>query len=151
MNRKSSVPGQEAEVLLVEDNPGDVRLVRELFSDAAITNTLHVATDEQEALDFLNQRGEFTDAPRPDLVLLDWYLPRATGEDVLRAIRNDHELEEVLVIVLTGSDAGEDFLNSPEIQFDAYLTKPIAPDEFVSLVRSFEFFWLTVLCSPSDS
>ncbi|WP_254532756.1 response regulator [Natrinema gelatinilyticum] len=151
MTRKSFVPGREAEILLVEDNPGDVRLVRELFTDAAITNTLHVATDEQEALDFLNQRGEFTNAPQPDLVLLDWYLPQATGDDILHAMRNDHELEEVPVIVLTGSDMGEDILDLSEIQADAYLTKPIAPDEFISLIRSFEFFWLTVLRQPSDS
>ncbi|WP_222913034.1 response regulator [Natrinema sp. SYSU A 869] len=150
MEWKSSVSSQEAEILLVEDNPGDVRLVRELFIDASIANTLHAVATEEEALDFLNKRGEFADTPRPDIILLDWHLPQATGEDVLRAIKNNHELDQVPVIVLTGSTAGEDLLISSEVQPDAYLTKPLNPDDFVSLIRSFELFWLTVLRSSSN-
>ena len=148
MDCRSSAPGQEVEILLVEDNPGDARLVQELFSDAHIVNTLHVATDHQEAFDFVNQRGEFTDAPRPDIVLLDWHLPRATGEEVLREMKSQPTLSNVPVIVLTGSDAGEDLIQTDEFEANAYLTKPVDPDDFISLVRSFEFFWLTVIRSP---
>ena len=151
MNCDRSVSRVEAEILLVEDNPGDVRLVEEVFADASIANTLHVTTDERETCEFLNQCGEFVDAPRPDLVLLDWYLPRATGEDVFRIIRTEYELDAVPVVVLTGSDAGETLMDRSEIQADAYLSKPIDPDEFVSLVRSFEFFWLTVLRAPPET
>ena len=151
MNRTPSVSGREAEILLVEDNPGDVRLIKEVFADAYIANTLHVTSDTRETGDFLKQRGEFADAPQPDLVLLDWHLPRATGEEVLRMIDEDHELEGVPVVALTGSTAGEHLLDRSELEADAYLTKPIDPDEFVSLVRSFEFFWLSVLRAPPET
>ncbi|SDK79290.1 response regulator [Natronorubrum texcoconense] len=148
MDSQPSAPGQEVEILLVEDNPGDARLVTELFSDAHIVNTLHVATDHREALDFVNQRGEFTDVPRPDIVLLDWHLPRATGDEVLRAMKEDSALSQIPVIVLTGSDVGEELIQTSEFEANAYLTKPVDPDDFISLVRSFEFFWLSVIRSP---
>lgn len=150
MDSQPSASGQEVEILLVEDNPGDARLVQELFSDAHILNRFHVATDHREALDFVTQRGEFTDAPRPDIVLLDWHLPRATGEEVLRGMKEDAALSRIPVIVLTGSDVGEELIQMSEFEANAYLTKPVTPDDFISLVRSFEFFWLSVIRSPPD-
>ncbi|WP_436345315.1 response regulator [Natronorubrum sp. FCH18a] len=150
MDSNPSASGREVEILLVEDNPGDARLVKEALADAHIVNTLHVVTDREEALDFINQRDEFTDAPKPDIVLLDWYLLRSTGEAILRAMKSDSELCHIPVIVLTGSETGADLIDTSEIRANAYLTKPVGPDDFIALVRSFEFFWLTVVRSPPE-
>ncbi len=139
-----------ADVLLVEDNPGDVRLTREAFSEGRIENTLHVANDGAEALDFIHQRGEYEDAPRPDIVLLDLNLPRKSGEEVLEEIRSDDDLEHLPVIVLTSSEAEEDVVKSYELCANAYLTKPVDPSEFIETVRSFERFWLSVVRLPGD-
>jgi CheY-like chemotaxis protein len=140
--------GEPIEILLVEDNPGDVRLTQEAFRDGRINNTLHVVTDGKEALDFLYHRGEYSDAPCPNIVLLDLNLPRMDGHEVLAEIRNDPELNHVPVIILTSSEAQEDVVQSYELQSNAYLTKPVAPDEFVDLVRTFEEFWLTLVRLP---
>lgn len=140
-----------ARLLLVEDNPGDVRLTREALTEGSIENTLHVVEDGHEALDFLNQRGEYEEAPRPDLILLDLNLPRVNGETVLRRIKEDPELAPLPVIVLTGSRAPEDVRSSYEHQANAYLTKPVDPDEFIRAIRSLEEFWLSVVRLPEDS
>lgn len=140
--------GEPIHVLIVEDNPGDVRLTQEALRDGGLDYTLHVASDGKEALDFLYQRGEYDGAPRPDIVLLDLNLPKLDGHGVLREIRKDPDLERLPVVMLTSSAAEEDVVLSYELQSNAYLTKPVAPDEFVDLIRSFEEFWLTTARLP---
>jgi CheY-like chemotaxis protein len=139
---------ETADILLVEDNPGDVRLTEEAFEQGHIHNTLHVTTDGVEALDFLHQRGEHADAPRPDIVLLDLNLPRMNGDEVLEEIRADPKLERLPVIVLTSSSAEEDILRSYRLQANAFLTKPVDPAEFVDTIRTFQQFWLSIVRLP---
>ncbi|WP_226040816.1 response regulator [Natrinema sp. DC36] len=137
----------EAVILLVEDNPGDVRLIEETFSDGNIENTLNAVTDGQSALDFIYQRGEYDDAPRPDIVLLDLNLPKVDGEDVLHEIKHHPELDHVPVVILTGMK--EDLIESRDLDHDAdedaVLKKPVDPGEFVEVIRSFEQFQLAVM------
>lgn len=140
--------GDPADILLVEDNPGDVRLTEEAFKEGQIANTLHVTTDGVEALDFLYQRGDHADAPCPDIVLLDLNLPRKNGDEVLDEIRDDPDLECLPVVILTSSEAEEDVVQSYELQANAYLTKPVDPTEFTDLVQSFQQFWLSVVRLP---
>ena len=142
-------PGDPADILLVEDNPGDVRLTREAFEEGRIDNTLHVVKDGVDALDFLYQRGDHADAPRPDIVLLDLNLPRKNGDEVLEAVRADPSLSDLPVIVLTSSGAEEDVVRSYELQANAYLTKPVDPAAFIDAVQSFQKFWLSVVRVPS--
>jgi len=142
--------GEPVDILLVEDNPGDVRLTREAFAEAQITNDLHAVNDGEDALDFLHQRGEHADAPRPNLVLLDLNLPKVDGHDVLEAVKSDDDLRTIPVVVLTSSEAEEDVVKSYEQHTNAYLTKPIDPSEFVDVIRSFERFWLTLVELPPD-
>jgi len=137
-----------ADILLVEDNPGDIRLTEEAFEQGCISNTLHVVTDGVEALDFLHRRGDHADAPGPDIVLLDLNLPRKNGDEVLEAINEEPELRSIPVIVLTSSEAEEDVVRSYELQANAYLTKPVDPEAFIEAVRSFEAFWLSVVRLP---
>ena len=141
--------GDSADVLLVEDNPGDVRLTEEAFKEGKINNTLHVTTDGIEAVDFLHQRDEFADAPCPDIVLLDLNLPRKNGDEVLAEIRDDSDLAHLPVIILTSSEAQEDIVKSYEQQANAYLTKPVDPAEFIEVVRSLQHFWLSVVRLPA--
>ena len=147
MNNSHAKPAQ---ILLVEDNPGDVRLTREAFKQGRIENDLHVVSDGTDALDFLYQRGEFEDAPRPDLILLDLNLPRTDGEEVLEELKGDDSLRSIPVIVLTSSEAEEDIVRSYELHANAYLTKPVDPDEFIETVRAFEKFWFSVVRLPPE-
>ena len=140
--------GRPADVLLVEDNPGDIRLTEEALKEGKIENTLHVVTDGVEAVEFLYQRGEYADAPRPDMVLLDLNLPRMDGDEVLEEIRQDRELKTIPVIVLTGSKAQEDVVRSYQLCANAYLTKPVDPMSFIEVVQELEHFWLTVVRVP---
>ena len=142
--------GDPADILLVEDNPGDVRLTKEALKDGEIANTLHVVNDGVEALDFLYQRGEYEDAPRPDVVLLDLNLPRKNGDEVLEEINDDPELAKIPVIILTSSQAQEDVVKTYELHANAYLRKPVDPDGFIETVRSFQSFWLEVIQLPPD-
>lgn len=139
-----------ADVLLVEDNPGDVRLTREALEGGETDIRLHVARDGVEALEFLRQRGEYADAPTPDAVLLDLNLPRKDGEEVLQALREDSSLPNPPVIVLTSSEASEDVIRSYELSANAYLTKPVSPDEFIETVQQFESFWLSTAKLPPE-
>ncbi|SFF91769.1 Response regulator receiver domain-containing protein [Halopelagius inordinatus] len=145
-----STEPEPVDVLLVEDNPGDVRLTREAFDDGKIDNTLHVATDGVEALDFLHRRGEYSDAPRPDVVLLDLNLPRKNGDEVLAEVKDDPDLRRIPVIVLTSSESDEDILHSYEHHANAYLTKPVDPFEFMETVGTFEEMWFSIVRLPDD-
>lgn len=139
---------EPVDILLVEDNPGDVRLTQEAFEETTLETDLHVVRDGEEALAFLYQRGEFAGAERPDLVLLDLNLPKVDGMEVLRDLKSDRTLRRIPVVVLTGSEAPEDIIESYEQCSNAYLTKPADPDEFVALIEAIESFWLTAAKLP---
>jgi CheY-like chemotaxis protein len=131
------------EVLLVEDSPGDVRLTREAFRDANRFIHLHVASDGVEAMAFLRNEGIHTDAPRPHFILLDLNLPRMDGREVLAQVKSDESLKAIPTIILTTSTAEEDIVRSYELQANCYLSKPVQLDEFESVVKSINDFWLT--------
>ena len=145
-----STPSEPVDILLVEDNPGDVRLTQEAFKEAGIANRIHVVTDGYQALEFLYQRGEYEDAVRPDLVLLDLNLPKKNGDEVLEELKADPQFTGLPVIVLTSSDAETDVVRSYELNANAYLTKPVNPGEFVETVRTLERFWLSIVRLPTD-
>ena len=147
MSAKSG-SGDLADILLVEDSPGDVRLTQEAFKEGRIDTRPHVVTDGAKALDFLYRRGEHADAPRPDLILLDLSLPRKNGDEVLEEINDDPALSQIPVIVLTSSEAEEDVVKSYELHASAYLTKPVDPGEFLEVVQTFKAFWLSVVRLP---
>lgn len=131
------------EVLLVEDSPGDVRLTQEAFRDANRSIKLHIASDGIEAMAFLRREGSHAHAPRPDFILLDLNLPRMDGREVLATIKADESLKTIPTIVLTTSEAEADILKSYELQANCYLCKPVQLDDFESVVRSINDFWLT--------
>jgi len=136
------------DVLLVEDDPGDELMTREAFEDNKIGNTLHVVRDGEEALDFLYRRGEHTEAPQPDLILLDLNLPKYDGRQVLEKIKSDPELSHIPVVVLTTSAAEEDILRSYRLHANAYVTKPVDLDQFIAAVRQIDDFFVTVVKLP---
>ena len=133
------------DILLVEPNPGDTRLFTETFREAKIMNTIHAVSDGESALDFLNERGEYADGPRPDIVLLDPQLPGKSGMEVLAEMRNEPELNEIPIVVLTSSDMGADLVESHGLEADTYIRKPVEPEEFVSFVQSVEDYWLAIV------
>jgi chemotaxis family two-component system response regulator Rcp1 len=136
------------QILLVEDSPGDVRLTEEVLRDAKIANHLHVVADGEQAMEFVGGDGVHADAPRPDLILLDLNLPRKDGREVLAELKADPRLRGIPVIVLTTSSADRDVLRSYELNANCYITKPIDLDEFISVVRSIESFWLSIVRLP---
>ena len=129
------------EVLLVEDNPGDVRLTREALRDAKVRNTLHVASDGVEAMAFLRR----ADAPRPDVILLDLNLPKMNGREVLEEIKRDPALQDIPVVVLTTSQAEQDIVESYRLRANAYVTKPVGLQQFLAVVQSIEHFWFEIV------
>ena len=133
------------EILLVEDNPGDVRLTTEAFRDARVHNHLHVAVDGVDALAFLRREGRHRDAPRPDLILLDLNLPRRTGREVLEEIKEDSHLKHIPVVILTTSQAERDILESYRLRANAYVTKPVDLEQFLKVIQSIEQFWLEIV------
>lgn len=141
-------PGRPIDILLVEDDPGDELMTREAFEDNKIGNTLHVAHDGQEALDFLYRQGEYADAPRPDLILLDLNLPKYDGRQVLEKIKADAELAHIPVVVLTTSAAEEDILRSYKLHANAYVTKPVDLDQFVAAIKQIDEFFVQVVRLP---
>ena len=136
------------EILMVEDNPGDVRLTKEALKDAKVSNTLHVVEDGVAALDFLYRRGEYATAPRPDLVLLDLNLPKKNGREVLEEVKQDPQLKMIPVVILTTSQAEEDVLRAYSLHANCYITKPVDFSKFIKIVRTIEEFWLTVVTLP---
>ena len=136
------------EILLVEDNPGDVRLTKEALKEGKVYNNLHWAKDGVEALEFLRRQGKYANAPRPDIILLDLNLPKKDGREVLVEIKGDNELALIPVVVLTTSKAEEDVLKSYELHANCYVTKPVDLDQFIRVVKSIDGFWLTVVTLP---
>jgi len=143
-------PGEPVEILLVEDNPGDVKLTRKALDRGKVLNNLHVVNDGVAAIDFLRQRGEHEDAVRPDLVLLDLNLPRKSGREVLEEVKTDDQLKRIPVVVLTSSEAEEDVVQSYDRHANAYLTKPVDFDGFLDVIGRVEDFWLTVVKRPEE-
>ena len=137
------------EILLVEDNPGDVRLTREALRENKVNNNLHVAVDGVDALDFLFRRGKYVDALHPDLVLLDLNLPKKNGREVLAEVKADPLLRRIPVVILTTSDAEQDILASYDLHANCYITKPVDLDRFIEVVKSIEGFWLCVVKLPN--
>jgi len=136
------------EILLVEDNPGDVRLTKEALKEGKVYNNLHWVKDGVEALEFLQRQGKHAKSPRPDIILLDLNLPKKDGREVLSMIKRDHELKQIPVVVLTTSKAEEDVLKSYELHANCYVTKPVDLEQFLHVVKSIDRFWLTVVTLP---
>jgi len=141
---------QPIEVLLVEDNPGDVRLTREAFKGGKIANELHVAMDGVEAIAYLRKEAPYQQATRPDLILLDLNLPKKDGREVLAEIKTDTTLKRIPVVVLTTSKAEEDILRTYDLHANSYITKPVDMDQFQQVVRSIEEFWFSVVRLPPE-
>ncbi|MHB8101791.1 MAG: response regulator [Methanosarcina sp.] len=137
------------EILLVEDNEGDVGLIEEVLEEAKIRNSLHIAEDGEEAILFLHGEGKFSGSPRPDIILLDLNLPKKDGREVLREIKEDNNLKNIPVVVLTTSGAEKDILRSYALHSNAYVTKPLDFDQFIMVVKSIENFWLEVVKLPA--
>jgi chemotaxis family two-component system response regulator Rcp1 len=138
------------DILLIEDNPGDVRLTKEALHDANVLNTLTVAVDGVEALAALRREGRFADAPRPDIILLDLNLPRKDGREVLAEIKEDPSFRRIPVVVLTTSKAEEDVLRTYNLHANCYITKPVDLEQFITVVKSIEDFWFTVVRLPPE-
>jgi CheY-like chemotaxis protein len=135
-------------ILLVEDNPGDVRLTQEVFKDANVLNELSVVGDGVEAMSFLRREGEYAEAARPDVILLDLNLPRKDGREVLAEIKADEQLRRIPVVVLTTSDAEQDILRTYDNHANCFITKPVDWDQFLSVVKVIEGFWLSLVKLP---
>jgi two-component system, chemotaxis family, response regulator Rcp1 len=148
MNLTNSRP---IEILLVEDSPSDAALTIEALKAGKIANRLSHVEDGVEALEFLNRRGKYANAARPDLIMLDLNLPRRDGREVLAEIKNDPDLKIIPIIVLTTSRADEDILRSYELNANCYITKPVDFTHFIDVVKSIEQFWLTVVTLPQKT
>jgi chemotaxis family two-component system response regulator Rcp1 len=135
-------------ILMVEDNPGDVRLTKEVFREANVDVKVHVATDGVEALAFLNHEGPHRKVPRPDLILLDLNLPRMDGREVLAYIKNDEGLKTIPTVILTTSDAEADIVNGYQLRANCYLSKPVELEAFETVVKSISDFWFTRVKLP---
>lgn len=146
MNKRDN--GELIEILLVEDNPADVRLTREALKDGKIINNLSVVGDGVEAMAFLRCQGKYKDAPRPDLILLDLNLPKKDGREVLAEIKTDEKLKSIPVVVLTISKADEDILKTYKLYANCYITKPVDLDQFINVTKSIEDFWLSIVKLP---
>ncbi len=142
--------GDPIEILLVEDNPGDIRLTREALRDGKIYNNLYVARDGVEAMAFLRKTDQYANAPRPDLILLDLNLPRKDGHEVLAEVKSDENLRRIPVVILTTSQAEEDIIKTYDLHVNCYITKPVDLDQFVKIVKSIEDFWLTIVKLPAE-
>ncbi len=139
------------DILLVEDSPGDVELVRQGLTRSRLLNSLHVVQDGVEAMDFLHHRGDFEDVPRPALILLDINLPRKNGHEVLRELRSDEHLRPIPVVILTTSDHERDILKAYEEHANAYVQKPLNATEFIDAVRGIEGFWFSLVRLPPET
>ena len=146
----SPVRGRPVEILLVEDNLGDVRLTEEAFVEGKMGNKLTVARDGVEALQILRREPPFEHATRPDLILLDLNLPRKDGREVLAELKADPELRRIPVVVLTTSSAERDIIRSYDLHANCYINKPVNLDRFIEVVRQIDNFWLTVVRLPSE-
>ena len=141
--------GRPVDILLVEDNPGDVRLTREALREGKVRNNLHCVMDGVEALTFLRREAHFSDSPRPDLILLDLNLPRKDGRQVLAEVKSDPRLRQIPVVVMTTSKADEDVIRSYDLHANCYIPKPLDLDHFIQVIQGIEDFWLTIVKLPT--
>lgn len=146
MNQVTS--GKLVEILLVEDNPGDVRLTQEALKETRLLNNVSTVADGEKAMAFLHREGEYSQAPRPDLILLDLNMPRKDGREVLAEIKQDQELRRIPVVVLTTSSAELDILKTYDLHANCYVTKPVDIGQFINVVKAIEDFWLTIVKLP---
>lgn len=142
--------GRPVEFLLAEDNPGDVRLTREALRESKISNNLNVVPDGVEAMAFLRREGQYADAPRPDVILLDLNLPKKDGREVLAEVKADPNLRLIPVVIITSSEAEQDVLKTYELHANCYVTKPVDLEQFIKVIQSIETFWLTIVTLPSS-
>ena len=140
--------GKIINILLIEDNSGDVELIREALGEGKVRNDLHVASDGVQAMEFLRGEGKYADAPCPDLILLDLNLPRKSGREVLEEVKTDPKLSKIPVVILTSSKEEEDICRSYRLHANCYVTKPVDFEQVMKVVRSIEDFWLTVVKLP---
>ncbi len=146
MSSENAVP---VEILLVEDNMGDVRLTQEAFKDSKVLNNINFVRDGVEAMEYLKREGKYKDALRPDIILLDLDLPKKDGREVLRDIKQDENFKRIPVIILTVSKANDDVMKTYALHANCFITKPISVDRFFSVVKTIEDFWLTIVKLPS--
>jgi two-component system, chemotaxis family, response regulator Rcp1 len=145
-----AVRGEMVDILLVEDNPGDVRLTVEVLKEGKVRNRLAVVNDGVEALDYLHRRGKFADVFRPDIILLDLNLPKKDGRAVLAELKSDSDLRRIPVVILTTSSAEADVLKSYNLQANCYIVKPVDLIQFTSVVTEIQNFWLTMVKLPPE-
>ena len=138
------------EILLVEDNPGDIRLTQEALKEYKMMSSLHIVTDGEEAISFLRKEGKYQDVPRPDLILLDLNLPKKSGREVLAEIKADDKLKTIPVVVLTTSQSEEDISKAYNLNANCFISKPVDLDQFMKVVQSIETFWLTIVKLPKE-
>jgi len=138
------------EILLIEDNPGDVRLTTEVLKDSKIINKLNVVEDGEEVLAYLRKEGKYKNKTRPDLILLDLNLPKKNGKEVLAEIKGDKSFKRIPVVVLTISQAYEDIMRIYDLHANCYITKPVDIDQFIKVVRSIEYFWFSIVKLPPN-
>jgi chemotaxis family two-component system response regulator Rcp1 len=140
--------GRPIEILLVEDNPADVRLTVESLKEGKVCNILHVVEDGEEAISFLQKKGKYADKPRPDLIILDLNLPKKSGHEVLAEIKGDDKLRRIPVVVLSASKAEEDIHRSYGLHANCYITKPVDLDQFIHVIKTVNSFWFSVVKLP---
>lgn len=144
-------PKRVIEILLVEDNPGDVRLTQEALKESDVKSNLNSVMDGAEAIKYLSQTGEYESAKKPDLILLDLNLPKKDGKEVLTLIKSDEDLKLIPVVVLTTSNAESDIFKTYDLHANCYITKPVDFNHFIQVIKSIEEFWLNVVRLPSEA
>ncbi len=142
--------GKVIEILLVEDNPGDVRLTQEAFKEGKLRNNMSVVGDGEEAMAFLHREREYKNAPRPDIILLDLNMPKKDGREVLAEIKENPNLKRIPVVILTTSNAEQDILKSYDLHANCYINKPVDLNQFIEVVKYIKDFWLTIVSLPSS-
>jgi len=148
MNDQS--PGKAVHILMVEDNPGDVRLALEALKESKIRNTTDVLEDGAEVMPYLRREGKYANFLRPDLILLDLNLPKKNGQEILTEIKTDSEINSIPVVILTTSEAPEDVMKAYEKHANCYITKPVDLDQFLTVVKAIDNFWLTIVKLPTN-
>lgn len=138
------------QILLAEDSPHDIRFIQQALSQGGLINNLHIVNDGEDALDFLYRRGNYPEAPRPDLILLDLNMPNVDGQEVLEDIKNNEDLKTIPVIVLTSSEAELDILQAYRAHVNAYIVKPVDFEKFIGVVKKIEDFWLVIVRRPEN-
>jgi two-component system response regulator len=136
------------DILVVEDNPGDARLIREILNDSKIFSSLYITRDGIDAMEFLHKKGRYKSVPKPDLIILDLNLPRKDGREVLAELKHDEKLKHIPIVIMTISQAEEDIVKSYNLHANCYITKPIDLNQFIKVVKSIEDFWFSVVKLP---